>query len=91
MVQSRGRKIVYPAWWVTRCVPKRITMKTNNSYTPLRFPGRRTMQSDGQINYSPGTVGKCNVFHGCGKRPQLYGTKYSFVVLSSACDPTTKA
>ena len=39
---------------------------------------------------SPGTVGNGNVFHGSGKPPELNGTKYPFVVLSAACDPTTR-
>ena len=47
------------------------------------------MQSDGQINDSPATVGNGNVFHGCGK-PKLNVTKHPFVVLSAACDPTTR-
>ena len=85
MVQSRGGKSGYPARWVTRCVPNPITMRTNGSYIPLRFPGRRTMQSDGQINDSPGTMGNGNVFHGCGKPPELNGRKYPFVVLSAVC------
>ena len=50
MVQSRGGKTRYHARWDTRCVPKPITMRTNGSYIPLRFPRRPTMQSDGQIN-----------------------------------------
>ena len=90
MVQSKGGKTGYQARWVTRCVPKLITIRTNGSYIPLRFPGRRPMQSDGQINDSPATVGNGNVFHGCGKPPELNGTKYPFVVLSAACDPTTR-
>ena len=90
MVQSRGSKIGHPAPWVTRCVPTPITMRTNGSYIPLRFPRRRTMQSDGQIDDSPAPVGNGNTFHGCGKPPELNGTKYSFVVLSAACDPTTR-
>ena len=75
MVQSRGSKTGYPARWVTRFCPK----AHNNEY----HPGRRTMQSDGQINDSPATVGNGNVFHGCGKPPELNGTKYPFVVLST--------
>ena len=63
MVQSRGGKTGYPARWVTQCVPKRITMGTNGSCIPLRFPRKRTMQSDGQSNNSPSTVGNGNVFH----------------------------
>ena len=90
MVQSRGGKTGYPARWVRRCVPKRITMRNSGSYIPLRFPERRTMQSDGQINDSPATMRNGNVFHGCNKPPQLNGTKYPFVVLSAAYDPTTK-
>ena len=89
MVQSRGGKTGYPARWVTPCVPKPITMRTIGSNIPLRFPGRRTMQSDGQINDSTATVGNGNVFHGCGKPPELNVMKYLFVVLSAACDPTT--
>ena len=90
MVQSRGGKTRSPAPWVTRCVPKPITMRTNDSYIPLCFPGRQTMKSDGQINDSPATVGNGNVFHGRGKPPKLNGTKYPLVVLSAACDPTTR-
>ena len=89
MVQSRGGKTGYPARCVTRCVPKSITMRTNGSYIPLPIPRRRTMQSDGQINDWPATVGNGNAFHGCGKPPELNGTKYPCVVLSAACDPTT--
>ena len=48
------------------------------------------MQLDGEINNLPATVGNSNVFHGCGKAPELNGTKYPFVVLSAACDPTTR-
>ena len=47
------------------------------------------MQSDGQINDTPATVGNDNVFNGCGKPPGLNGTKYLFVVLSAARDPIT--
>ena len=48
------------------------------------------MQSDGQINNSPATVGNGNLFHGCGKPPEPNGTEYTFVVLSAAYDPTTR-
>ena len=89
MVQLRGGKPEYPPRWVTRCVPKHITMRTNGSYIPLRFPRRRTMESDGQINDSPATVRNGNVFHGRGKPPELKGTKYPFVALSAACESTT--
>ena len=90
MVPSRGGKIEYPAPWVTRCVPKPVTRRTNGSYIPLRLPRRQTMQSDGQVNDSPATVGNGNVFHGCGKPREVNGTKYPFVVLSAACDPITR-
>ena len=88
-MQSRGDKIGYPAQWVTGCVPKPITMRTHGSYILLRFPRRRTMQSDGQIKDSLATVANGVVFHGCGRPPELNGRKYPFVVLSAACDPTT--
>ena len=84
MVQSRGGKIGYPARWVTRCVPKPITMRTNGSYIPLR------LQSDWQTNDSLGSVGNGNVFHGCSKPPELNGTKYPLVAQSAACDPTIR-
>ena len=58
MVQSRGGKTGDPARWVTRCVPKPITMRTNNSYIPLRLLGRRTMQPDGKTNVSHGLRGE---------------------------------
>ena len=73
MVQSTGGKTGYPARWVTPCVPKPITMRTNGSYIPVPFPGRRTMQSDGQINDLPATLGNDSVIHGCGKPPELKG------------------
>ena len=89
MVQSRGGKTGYPARWVTRCVPKPITMRTNGSYIRLHFPKSRKMQWDGQINELPATVGNGNVIHGSGKNLELNGTKYPFAVLSAACDPMT--
>ena len=73
MVQSRGRKIGYPARRVTRCVPKPITMGTNGSYIPMRLIGRQTTQSDKQTNVWPGSLGNGNVFHGCSEPPELNG------------------
>ena len=48
------------------------------------------MQSKGQNNDSPGSMGNGNVFHGGGKPLELNGTEYSLVVLSAARDPTTR-
>ena len=90
MVQSRGGKTEYPARWVTRGVTKPTTMRTKGSYIPLILPRMRMMQSNGQTNHSPGSVGIGNVFLGRDKPPELQGMKHPLLLQFAACDPTTR-